>query len=215
MSIWDQWAKIPGYSQVVNNPQFALAAPQFVRGVHDALFNSGIAPSSDQLSLLNGGGVEANPYSVVAQLQRQNASQNHATINAANAANLEESGAAVGGLNANSEAYKQNYANEAARVGGQISGLLGNFTSTVGNIFNNLEQNPVVPPPAAPMSSQGTNPSSPIPQVYAPIGTSTPLTVHDEGPGAYAQSQAIPVTQKLGLPKPMKKPPIGGLGHIT
>lgn len=163
MSIWDNFAKIAGYGQVANTPAYALAAPQFVQGVHDALFNSGIAPSNDQLSLLNGGGVEDNPYSVVAQLKKQNASQNHATINAANAANLEESGAAAGALNANSEAYKQNYANEAARVGSQVSGLLGNFTNTVGNIFQNLEQNPVAAPAvAAP---------APVPGV-----TNTPVT---------------------------------------
>lgn len=207
MSIWDAWAKIPGYSQVVNNPTFAAAAPQFVQGVHDALFNSGIAPSSSQLELLNGGGVEANPYSVVAMLKKQNATQNHATINAANAANLEESGAAVGGLNANSEAYKQNYANEAARVGSQISGLLGNFTNTVGGIFGTLENNPTPVPTATPAPTG-------IPPLGAPglgtgVGTGRPTPQQPYTRTGPEAGYAVPVAKKL------KPGVVGGLGHIT
>lgn len=210
MSIWDTWGADPRYAQVVNDPRFLQATPLFRSKIHDILFKYGFTPTADQQGLA-GGPVENNPYSVSNMLKQGHTSADHSTINAANAAGLEESGAAAGALNANNEAYKKGVSQAAAQMGGEVGGALTDYTGSINSIFGDLENNTV---PTLP-SAQGQTPDSPIPQTHAAIGTNTPLTTHDEGPGAYAQMHAtgIPsVAQKL---KAKRINPIGGMGRIT
>lgn len=149
MTIWDTWAADPRYSQVVSDPRFLAATPAFKSKIHDILFKYGFTQGADP-SGMSSGNIEANPYSVVNMLKQGRMSADHASMNAANAANLEESGAAAGALNANNENFKRAQSEAAAQQGQEISGALGDYTSVVGDIFNWAQQNPVVPPQPTP-----------------------------------------------------------------
>lgn len=144
MSIWDTWAADPRYSQLVSDPTYLQATPLFKKQMHDLFYDYGIQPTAQQQADYGTGAVEANPYGIAQLLQQDLTKANHATYNAANAAGLEESGAAAGALNANQEGYKRGYAGQVANLGRSISDLLGNYQGTVGSIFDRLQQNPVV-----------------------------------------------------------------------
>lgn len=209
MSIWDQWAAIPGFDRVQATGAYLTATPQFQQHIHDILFNSGIDPSSDQLGLANSP-IEKNANSVVARLQLGQQNSNHNTINAANAAGLEESGAAAAGLNANTEAYKRSYADEASRVAAQISGELGAYTGTVNNIFSGLENAPVPEATSTPVTgSIGGSAGYPMP------GGSE--ADRPGGPAANPNPWHIPTATGAAqsVIKKLKPPVLGGIGHVT
>lgn len=150
MSIWDTWAADPRYNQVVSDPRFLAATPAFKSKIHDILYKYGFTQGADP-SGLSSGNIEANPYSVSNMLKQGRMTADHSSINAANAAGLEESGAAVGALNANNETYKRGVSDAAAQQGSELGSALGDYTNTIGDIFNSAQQNPIVPPiPAAP-----------------------------------------------------------------
>lgn len=203
MSIWDTWAADPRYQQLLSNPSFLQATPQFKQGIHDLLFNYGIQPTAQQQTDYGVGPIENNPYSVVNMLQKGHTQADHSSMNQANAAGLEESGAAAGALNANNEAYKAKYAGALAQATGGIGQLLTGYTNQVGNIFDTLEQNPVVP--------AAQYPGNVGPAAGAPtgVGTSYPTP---QTPYTRTGSEAGGLAAKLIKPK---KPGIGGMGHIT
>lgn len=203
MSIWDQWAADPRYQQLLSDPTYLQATPQFKKSVHDLLFNYGIQPTAQQQADYGVGPIENNPYSVVAMLQKGHAAADHSSINAANAAGLEESGAAVGALNANNENYKQQSASALAQATGGLGQLLAGYTGQVGSIFDTLEQNPVVP------SAQPVVGAGPAPGAATGAGTGYPTP---QTPYTRTGSEAGGLAAKLIKPK---KPVLGGMGHIT
>lgn len=154
MTIWDTWAGIKGFDQVQKSAGYLRATPLFQSHIHDILYKYGIDPNGDQLAMA-GGPIENNPYSVVSMLKRGRTEADHASMNDANNAGLEESGAAVGALNANNENYKKNYAGAVGEAGGLISGELGNYSDTINSLFDDAEKNPVGAPVAAPLGGPG------------------------------------------------------------
>lgn len=171
MSIWDTWATDPRFAQVANDPRFLQATPLFKSRIHDILFKYGFAATPDQQALAGGTAIENNPYSVAALLKQGHQNANHSSINTAAAAGLEESGAALGALNANTEAYKRGVSQAASQEGGEISNALSDYTGNVNSIFGDLINNPapiatppVVAPGPAPGQPTGTGTNFPTPQ---------------------------------------------------
>jgi hypothetical protein len=178
MTIWDTWAADPRYSQVVSDPRFLAATPAFKSKIHDILFKYGFTEGADTTGM-SSGNIEANPYSVLAKLKQGRTSSDHASINAANAANLEESGAAVGALNANNENFKRYQAEAAAQQGQELSGALGDYTGTIGDIFNDVEMNPIIAPqpipqPVGPAPGQATGAGTAFPTPQVPYNRTGP-----------------------------------------
>lgn len=203
MGLLDAWAADPRYQQLFSNPTYLQATPAFKKSIHDLLFNYGIQPTAQQQQDFGVGPIENNPYSVVAMLQKGHTTADHNTINAANAAGLEESGAAAGGLNANNEAYKQQSASALAQATGGIGQLLSGYTGTIGNIFDTLEQNPAIP------AAQYPGNVGPAPGAPTGAGTGYPSP---QSPYQRTGPEAGGLAAKLIKPK---KPGIGGLGHVT
>ena len=204
MSIWDTWATDPRYAQVVNDPRFLQATPLFKSKIHDILFKYGFTGTPDQQALAGGTPIENNPYSVSALLKQGQQNANHSTINAANAAGLEESGAAAGGLNANAENYKRGVSEAASQEGGEISSALGDYTGSINSIFGSLENNPVANAAAPPVGPVG-----PAPGQATGYGTAFPTP---QGPYQRTGPEAGGVVQKL---KARRIGAVGGMGHIT
>lgn len=207
MSVWDTWAADPRYQQLLSNPTYLQATPQFKKNVHDLLFNYGIQPSAQQQADYGVGPIENNPYSVVAMLQKGLGTANHQTYNQANAAGLEESGAAAGALNANNENYKRQYAGAVSQAGQGLAGLLTGYTGQVGSIFDTLEQNPQVPnvpqPNLNPGTTEADRPPAPNGQ---PLNNPWHINVGPQNDNSIAS--------KLLKPKRVG-PVLGGMGHIT
>lgn len=142
-SIFETWAAMPGFSQVANDPRYLIASPAFRQRIHDILFKYGLQPNPDQANLLGGMTVENNPYSVMQLLRNQQQTSNHSTINTASNAGLEESGAAISGLNANTEDFKHGVSDAGSAAQGELQGAIGDFTTLVGGLFDSAQQNPV------------------------------------------------------------------------
>lgn len=185
-SIWDQWAAMPGFSQVANDPRYLLAAPAYRQKIHDILFNYGLQPTVDQNAADGGMTIENNPYSVLALLRNSQQTANHGTINNAYANGVGESGAALAGLNANTENYKQGVSDATAKATGELGQATTDFTGLVGGIFGDAENNPIIPPAVpgpgnvgpAPGAPTGTGTAFPTPQQpYNRTGPETPLSV--------------------------------------
>jgi hypothetical protein len=206
MSIWDTWAADPRYSQVIGDPRFLQATPLFKSKIHDVLFKYGFTEGADPSGLTDQA-IEKNPYSVASLLKNRQTEANHGTVNAAQAAGLTESGAAVAGFNANAENYKRGVSDAMAQQGGEISGALGDYTGTINNIFADVENNPVVP---------NTNPTG---LTISGSGTALDPTLVSAPPGVDVPSRPttnpfnVSVTQKLKAKK--VGPVLGGMGHIT
>lgn len=196
MSIWDTWAADPKYSRVVGDPRFTPATALFKNKIHDTLFKYGFGTPGDAYGV---GNIEANPYSVANMLLKGRTEGEHGAINEANAAGLEESGAAVGALNANNENYKHNVADALMQQGQDISGTLGDYNSQIGDIFGSLENDPVVPPPEAPAPAPAYSP--PAPGQPIGVGTNYPIP---QGPYQRTGPEAgslvkPPAAKKLGF----------------
>lgn len=205
MSIWDTWAADPKYQRVVTDPRFTPATALFKNKIHDTLFKYGFGTPGDAYGV---GAIEDNPYSVASSLIKGRQVSDQGTYNQANAAGLEESGAAAGALNANNENYKHNVADALIAQGQEISGSLGDYNSTIGNIFGDLEDNPVTPAidPTPPPQSVGE--VAPVGQPIG-VGTGTPIP---QGP--YIRQG--PEAGSVKPPKPkVIKPVVGGMGHVT
>lgn len=194
----------PLYNQLVSDPRYLAATPAFARSVHDILFNYGFQPTAQQTSDYGVGAIEDNPYSVANLLVKGHTNADHASENAANNAGLAESGAAVGALNANNEAYKENYAKAQAAASGQISSALAGYGNTVGTIFDTLEQQP---------AQQAITPQAPIAS-GTPSGAGTGLPTPQQ-PYQRSGPEAGWVSSKLIKPKIMPIGQPGGMGHIT
>lgn len=209
-SIWQQWAADPRYQQLLSDPTYLAATPQYKKQVHDLLFNYGIQPTAEMQDTYGTGPIESNPYSVVNMLQKGLTSANHSSINAANAAGLEESGAAVGALNANNENYKQQYAQTTAKAGSDLASLLMGYTGTVGNIFNNLEQAPVDPMTPTPNLNPGTAEADrPLAPNGQPQNNPWHIPVGPQNDNSIAATLLKPKKIKSGITGGL------GMGHIT
>lgn len=196
MSIWDQWLANPLYAQLIKDPGYLQATPAFQKKIHDIFYNYGIQPDAQQQADYGVGPIENNPYSVVSLLARNRDTAMHGSINQANAAGLEESGAAVGALNANNEAYKRNYAGAISQAGNDVGTALGGYASTVNDIYGRLMANPAVTSPIVPQAPlTNTDPGFVTPQ--GPYQRTGPET-----PGG--------VAGKLLTPKPKAPAPRGG-----
>jgi len=196
VSIWDTWAADPKYSRVVGDPRFTPATALFKNKIHDTLFKYGFGTPGDAYGV---GNIEANPYSVANMLLKGRTEGEHGAINEANAAGLEESGAAVGAINANNENYKHNVADALLAQGQEISGSLGDYNSQIGDIFGSLEADPIAPPPAPSEPARTPGQVAPLGQPIG-VGTNTPIP---QGPyirtGPEAGSLTKPPTaKKLG-----------------
>jgi hypothetical protein len=171
-TIWDTWATDPKYGRVVNDPRFTPATALFKNKIHDTLFKYGFGSPGDAYGV---GPVENNPYSVANMLTRGRTEADRGTYNDVNAAGLEESGAAVGALNANNENYKHGVADALMQQGQDISGTLGDYNQTIGDIFGSLEADPIAPPPeAAPPPPPPAPAPLPVGQPIG-VGTNTPI----------------------------------------
>lgn len=177
MSIWDTWAKDPRYSQVIGDPRFTQSTPLYKSKIHDILFNYGFTGTPDQIEAA-GGPVEQNPYSVANLLKQNYANANHSSINDLNSAGLQESGAAVGALNANTEGYKRGVSEAVSRMGGEMTSATGDYTNTVNSIFGDAEQNPVpvqpMPQSVGPAPGQATGAGTPFPTPQQPYQRTGP-----------------------------------------
>jgi hypothetical protein len=188
VSIWDTWATDPRYSRVVSDPRFLQSTPAYKSKVHDILERYGFTGTAEQNELA--GPVTPNAYSVAARLKQNRAISDHSSFNAANAAGLEESGAAAAAGNAINEDYKRNVSDAGSQMQGELSGALGDYTDTINSIFGDVELNPVVTPITATTPSIGGTAGNPAPggreidrpgtQVnpwHVPTATGGPLTV--------------------------------------
>lgn len=155
MSLWSPFMADPAkWARLASDPEYLQSTPLFTKGISDLFYNFGIQPTAQQQADYGIGPVQDNPYSVAKMLMADRTRANHGSINAANAAGLEESGAAVGALNANNENYKRNYAGAVSQLGRGVSDLLTGYTGQIGSIFDRLEQTPI-PQAAQPYVAPG------------------------------------------------------------
>lgn len=166
MSIWDTWAADPRYAQVVNDPRFLQATPAYKTKIHDILFKYGFTGTPEQQAVA--GPVEANPYSVASRLKQNMQLSQHNSFNAANAAGLEESGAASAAGHAINEDYKRGVSDAGSQMGGELGGALGDYTDTINGIFGDVELNPTIAPSPPPV------PVGPAPGQASGVGTAFP-----------------------------------------
>lgn len=200
MSIWDEWAKNPLYGKLASDPQYLALTPAFKKSIHDILFRAGVTPTGEQTDLA-GGAVENNQYSLLNALRTNHDNADHSSINAANASGLEESGAAVGALNANTEDFKRNQSELYSQVGSQIGDALRGYASSVGDIFGRLEADPAPPlpdsnPTGLRITGGGTAADPTI--VRSPPGMVQPTTPNVQNPWH------VPVTIKPKKPAPIR-----------
>lgn len=204
MTVWDEWAKNPIWGKLSGDSAFTQLTPQFQKTWHDILFRYGDNVSAaQQANLAPGTSVEANPYSVFANLLRSHENANHATFNAANNANLEESGAAVGGLNANTEALKAGQAAARSQETSDLNAAMGGYIGDVNSVIARLQSEAANAPPPAP--------PEPAPQPDAPVYTGAPVAAR---PGAmpFDPGGAQPDPWGMGKkPKIPKGPTFAGM----
>lgn len=207
MTIWDTWAKDPRYAQLLTDPTFESATPAFRQQVHDILYNYGISPGSQFAADTGISDASGNPYSVFANLGRSLTQANHNSNNAAGAAGLEESGAAIAAQHANVGSYNQSLASAGAKETGALDAAFENYTGKIDPLWANYEVAPAgLAPPTYDTSAPGSvgvggSTGRPVPQQpYTRTGPETPSTI----------------LGKLVNPKLPKLPQgIGGMGHIT
>jgi hypothetical protein len=184
VSIWDTWATDPRYSQVVSDPRFLQSTPAYKNKIHDILERYGFTGTAEQNELA--GPITANPYSVAARLKQNREISDHSSFNAANAAGLEESGAAAAAGNAINEDYKRGVSEAGSQMQGELSGALGDYTDTINSIFGDVELNPVANLSAPVTGSIGGTAGNPAPggsEIDRPGNQSNPWHV-PIGPGA-------------------------------
>lgn len=181
MSIWDQWLKSTdpaiqaAFNRVQGTQQYLQLTPAYQNTVHDILWKYGVDPGG----MADMAGISMDftndPYSIVNLLKKTHSEADHSTFNAANQAGLEESGAAVGALNANNEAYKQGYGQALASATGEVNTATGQYTTGVGNIFDTLEKAPATIDPVAEAAPGPQAVPTPLP-IGQPtgVGTGTP-----------------------------------------
>lgn len=162
MSLWDQWVNDPKATQVMADPRYIAATKNYGGSVHDILYKYGFVQGADPSG--NASGTIGNyAYSVANLLKRGRETSDRHSINDLNAAGLEESGAAVGALNANNEDYKRNVAEATTAQTGELNALGQGYTSEVAGLFADAMATPTYTTPALPTPSIGGTAGAPAP----------------------------------------------------